>query len=105
MAQCTVRLSYGQKKEVGKVQPENGIIRGDAFSSLLFVLIIDTLFKIIKMRVGDSAETPYSVDDLKVSMGTIGAAQTVHEIFKRCHSIDGLSLVLFHDSFVFVLFE
>ena len=34
MARWRTRLSYGAKKEVGEVRLENGIIRGDAFSSL-----------------------------------------------------------------------
>ena len=39
MTRWKIRLSYGARKEVGQVRPENGIIQGDAFSQLLFVLI------------------------------------------------------------------
>ena len=46
-----IRLSFGVKKDVGKVNLENGIIQGDAFSPLLFVLTIDPLIKFIKNRV------------------------------------------------------
>ena len=53
MARWKIRLSYGAKKDVGDVRLENGIIKGDAFSPLLFVLMIDPLIKIMKMRVGD----------------------------------------------------
>ena len=36
-----IRLSYGANKEVGEVPLTNGIIQGDTFSPLLFVLTID----------------------------------------------------------------
>ena len=62
-----IRLSYGAKKEVGDVYLENGIIQGDAFSPLLFVLMIDPLIKIMKMRVLVGVEILYYMDDLKVS--------------------------------------
>ena len=39
MARWKIRLSYGAKKEVGEVRLTNGIIQGDAFSPLLFVLM------------------------------------------------------------------
>ena len=39
MARWRIRLSYGAKKEVGEVKLENGIIQGDSFSPLLFVLV------------------------------------------------------------------
>ena len=57
MARWKIRLSYGPKKEVGEVRLENGIIQGDAFSPLLFVLMIDPLIKIIKRMVGDGADS------------------------------------------------
>ena len=47
-----IRLSYGPKKDIGMVHPTNGIIQGDAFSPLLFVLTIDHLIKILKRRPG-----------------------------------------------------
>ena len=50
MARWKIRLSYGEKKEVGEVRLTNGIIQGDAFSPLLFVLIIDPLVKALKKR-------------------------------------------------------
>ena len=34
MFRWKIRLSYGAKKEVGEVRLTNGIIQGDAFSSL-----------------------------------------------------------------------
>ena len=83
MARWTNRLSYGAKKEVGEVRLENGIIQGDAFSPLLFVLVIDPLVKILKKRTGNDAEILNYMDDLKASMSTIGAAQTVHETLKQ----------------------
>ena len=83
MARWRIRLSYGAKKEVGEVRLENGIIQGDAFSPLLFVLMIDPLIKIIKNRVGDRAEILYYMDDLKASVTSIDIAQTVHRIVKR----------------------
>ena len=43
MSRWKIRLSYGAKKEVGEVLLTNGIIQGDAFSPLLFVLMIDPL--------------------------------------------------------------
>ena len=56
MCRWKIRLSYGAKKEVGEVRLTNGIIQGDAFSPLLFVLMIDPLIKILKKRIGDDAE-------------------------------------------------
>ena len=71
MARWKIRLSYGAKKEVGEVRLENGIIQGDAFSPLLFVLMIDPLIKILKRGVGDETEILYYMDDLKASMSSI----------------------------------
>ena len=45
------------EKEVGELRLENGIIQGDAFSPLPFVLMIDPLIKIMKTRLGDLVET------------------------------------------------
>ena len=59
-----IRLTNGAKKEVGEVRLTNGIIQGDAFSPLLFVLTIDPLIKILKKRV-DDAEILYYMDDLR----------------------------------------
>ena len=56
MARWRIRLSYGDKKEVGDVRLTNGILQGDAFSPLLFVMIIDPLIKIFEMMVGDGLE-------------------------------------------------
>ena len=53
MARWKILLSYEAKREVGEIRLENGIIQGDAFSPLLFVLMIDPLIKILKKRVGD----------------------------------------------------
>ena len=66
MNRWKIRLSYGAKKEVGQVRLENGIIQGDAFSTLLFVSMIDQLIKILKRRVGDEAEILYYKDDLSI---------------------------------------
>ena len=64
MNRWKIRLSYGAKKEVGEARLENGIIQGDAFSPLLFVLMIDPLIKIMKKKVGDRVEVLYYMDDL-----------------------------------------
>ena len=53
MARWKVGLSYGSKT-VGEVRLENGIIQGDAFSPLLFVLMIDPIIKIMKRTLGGS---------------------------------------------------
>ena len=82
MARWKIRLSYGAKKEVGEVRLTNGIIQGDAFSPLLFVLMIDPLIKIMKTQLGDSAEILYYMDDLKASMTNIQTARTIHKIVK-----------------------
>ena len=71
MARRRIRLSYGVRKEVGEVRLENGIIQGDAFSPLLFVLMIDPLIKIVKKNVGERVEILYYMDDLKASMSNI----------------------------------
>ena len=56
MARWKIRLSYGAKKEVGEVRLENGIIQGDAFSPLLFVLMIDPLIKNVKCKSENKVE-------------------------------------------------
>ena len=83
MNRWKIRLSYGAKKEVGEVKLENGIIQGDAFSPLLFVLMIDPLIKILKRRLGDRVEVLYYMDDLKASMSSVGTAEQVHAMVKR----------------------
>ena len=90
MARWKIRLSYGAKKEVGEVRLENGIIQGDAFTPLLFVLMIDPLIKIVNKRIGNDAEILYYTDDLKASMSTIRAAQTVHDTVKPYASSVGM---------------
>ena len=70
MARWKIRLSFGEKNEVGEVRLTNGIIQGDAFSPLLFVLMIDPLIKMLKKGVGEKAEILYYIDDLKVSTYT-----------------------------------
>ena len=82
MSRWKIRLSNGAKNEVGEVGLENGIIQGDAFSPLLFVLMIDPLIKILKMKLGDRMEVLYDMDYLKASMTNIGTAQTVHRLVK-----------------------
>ena len=52
MARWRIHLSYGAKKNVEEVRLENGIIQGDAFSPLLFVLLIDPLIMIVKKKAG-----------------------------------------------------
>ena len=83
MARWKIRLSYGAKKEVGQVRLENGIIQGDAFSPLLFVLMIDPLIKVLKRFCGDDAEILYYMDDLKASCEGLEKAMQVHETVKR----------------------
>ena len=83
MNRWRVRLSYGAKKEIGEVRLTNGIIQGDAFSPLLFVLTIDPLIKILKRRLGDRVEVLNYMDELKASVTNIEMAQTVHEIVKK----------------------
>ena len=56
IARWKIRLSYGAKRDVGEVRLTNGIIQGDAFSPLLFVLMIDPLIKVLKKSVGDETE-------------------------------------------------
>ena len=51
------------KKDVGEVRLTNGIIQGDAFSPLLFVLMIDPLVKILKKIGGNDTEVLYYMDD------------------------------------------
>ena len=83
MARWKIRLSNGAKKEVGEVRLENGIIQGDAFSPLLFVLMIDPLVKILKKIGGNDTEVLNYMDDLKAFMSNIETAQTVHHVVKR----------------------
>ena len=83
MSRWKIHLSYGAKNEVGEVRLENGIMQGDAFSPLLFVLMIDPLIKIIKTQLGDQVEILYYMDDLKASTNNIETAQTIHDIVKK----------------------
>ena len=83
-------MSHGEKKDVGDVRLTNGIIQGDAFFPLLFVLMIDPLVKIMKRRIGDGLEVLYYMDDLKASMRDIETARTVHEIVKRYAAVVGM---------------
>ena len=53
MSRWKSHLSYGAKKVVGVVRLTNGIIQGDAFSPLHFVLMIDPLIKILITRHGE----------------------------------------------------
>ena len=69
----------GAKKDVGEVGLTNGFIQGDAFSALLFVLMIDSLIIILKGAVGDRAEILNNMDDLKVSMDSTETAQKVND--------------------------
>ena len=85
-----ISLSYGAKKHVGVVKLTNGIIRGDAFYPLLFVLTIDPLIKILKGQLGDNAEIPYYMDDLKASTTSIETAQLVHQIVKEYATAVGM---------------
>ena len=90
MSRWKIRLSYGAKKEVGKVRLTNGIIQGDAFSPLLFVLTIDPLIKLMKKKLGEKVEILYYMDDLKASMTSIGTAERVNEIVKRYAAAVGM---------------
>ena len=83
MARWRIRLSYGVKNEVAEVRLTNGIIQGDAFSPLLFVLTIDPLIKMMKKNVGDKVEVLYYMDDIKVSMTNVEKACAVHETVKQ----------------------
>ena len=83
MARWKIRLSYGARKEVGEVRLKNVIIQGDAFSPLLFDVMIDPFIKILKKCVGDDTEVLYYMYDLKASTSSIEKAVTVHEIVKR----------------------
>ena len=82
MSRWKIRLSYGAKKDVSEVRLTNGIIQGDAFSPLLFVLMIDPLIKILKWRLGDRVQVLYYMDDLKASMDNTETARIVHQIVK-----------------------
>ena len=90
MARWKIRLSYGAKKEVGEVRLTNGIIQGDAFSPLLFVLMIDPLIKVLKKSVGEDTEVLYYMDDLKASTSSIEKAVIVHETVKRYAAAVGM---------------
>ena len=51
MARWKIRLSYGARKEVRKVNLTTYIIQGDDVSLLLFVLMVDLLIKAVKKHV------------------------------------------------------
>ena len=83
MGRWNVRLSCGPKKDVGEVRLANGIIQGDAFSPLLFVLMIDPLIKVVKKRVNVKGKVLCNIEDLKASMTGVDIAQEVHEAVKK----------------------
>ena len=90
MARWKIRLSYGAKKEVGEVGLTKGIIQGDAFSPLIFVLMIEPLIKILKKKVCCEVEILYHMDDLKASCACVEKAKQVHEMGKRYAKAVGL---------------
>ena len=92
MARWKIRFTNGAKKHVGEVRLTNGIIQGDAFSPLLFVLMIDPLIKVMKNDVGDYTEVLFYMDDLKASMRDIETAEEDHETAKRY--VDDVGLVI-----------
>ena len=83
MSRWKIKLSYGAKKDVGDVRLTNGTIQGDAFSPLLFVLMIDPLIKVMKTQLGDRVEILYNMDDLNVSSDNIETAHAVHGVVKK----------------------
>ena len=80
MSRWKIHLSHGAKKDVGEVRLTNGIILGDAFSPLLFVLMIDPLITIIETQLGNHVEILDYTDDLKASSDNIETACVVHHI-------------------------
>ena len=64
--------------------------QGDAFSPLLFVLMIDPLIKILKTQLGDRVEVLYYMDDLKASTDNIETAVTINIIVKTYAKAVGL---------------
>ena len=83
MTRWKIKLSYGAKKEVGDVRLTNGILQGDTFLPLLFVLMIDPLIKVLKTQLGDRVEILYYMDDLKASTANVEMARAVHGIVKK----------------------
>ena len=45
-----IPISHGENKDAGEVYLTKGVIHGDAFSPLVFVLMIDLLIKTIKIE-------------------------------------------------------
>ena len=78
------------KKEVGETRLINGIIHGDAFSPLLFVLMIDPLIRILKTRDEDSVEVLDDMEDLKASLDSIKTAKKVNESVKTISTAVGI---------------
>ena len=68
---------------MGEVGLINGIVQGDAFSPLLFVLMIDPVIKVMKTQLGDRVEILYYTDDLKVSTENVETDRAVHGILKK----------------------
>lgn len=83
VARWKIRLSHRAKKEVGDVRLTNGTIQSDAFSTLLFVLMIDPLIMILKRSLGDRVEVLYCMDDLNASVTSIATAEIVHETVRK----------------------
>ena len=79
MAPWKIRLSYGAKKEVGEVRLENGIIKGDALSPLLFVPMTDPLVEVLNRVCRGDAEILYHMNDLKASSAGLEKSMQVHE--------------------------
>ena len=89
MVRWKIHLSCGAKKDVVEVRVTNGIVQGDAFSPLLFVLMIDPLINLVK-KLCDRVEVLFCMVDLKASMGSIATAQRVQETVKKYAQLVGM---------------
>ena len=90
MSRLRIKLAYGAEKDVGEVRLTNGIVQGDAFSPVLFVLRIDPLIKAMKTQLGDRVEILYCMEDRKALTENVETARAVHGIVKKYATAVGM---------------
>ena len=101
MKSWQLRLHYGSE-EISSVKLENGILQGDSFSPLLFVLSIDWISKQLNYHI-DKIKIPngnntftinhiYYMDDLKIITETVDDMVKANDILLRISNAIGLKI-------------
>ena len=101
MNNWTIKLHYN-KDEVGDIRLKNGILQGDSFSPLLFVLSIDCISKKLNEHIpkitipnGNASFTInhiYYMDDLKIIVETAEQMAQANKILLKISNAIGLKI-------------